>query len=317
MFNWIENLFASLHDTVFESCVLPLVHALGWGGYAEQAFDATEFFLIGVIEVSLLALIMIPLEKWRPVETQTNTPDRRIDLIYTLLHRLGLLPLLMFAALLPLVDGLDGWLRLHDFIPPKLEDIFPSLNQRPLLSLLIYMAVLDFAGYWLHRAQHTFGWWWALHSLHHSQQQMHFWSDDRNHLLDSLILDAIFALLALVIGVPPGQFAASVVIMRCLQSLAHANLRMSFGRIGERLLVSPRFHRIHHAIGLGHEGVHQGCNFAVLLPVWDVLFGTARFDPVYPGTGIRDQLVGRHYGQGFWSQQWLGLKRLARHFTHS
>jgi sterol desaturase/sphingolipid hydroxylase (fatty acid hydroxylase superfamily) len=54
-----------------------------------------------------------------------------------------------------------------------------------------------------------------------------------------------------------------------------------------------------------------GANFAVLFPVWDVLFGTARFDDVYGPTGLRDQAAGRDYGRGFWAQQWLGLKRLA------
>ena len=42
------------------------------------------------------------------------------------------------------------------------------------------------------------------------------------------------------------------------------------------------------------------------------LSGTADFQPKYPATGVRDQVErGRNYGCGFWSQQWLGLKRLA------
>jgi hypothetical protein len=44
--------------------------------------------------------------------------------------------------------------------------------------------------------------------------------------------------------------------------------------------------------------------------VWDVLFGTARFDDRFDATGIRDQLQGRDYGRGFWAQQWLGLTRM-------
>ena len=60
----------------------------------------------------------------------------------------------------------------------------------------------------------------------------------------------------------------------------------------------------------GHA-VLGGCNFGVLLPWWDMLFGTANFDLRYDPTGIRDQVEqGREYGQGFWSQQWRGLLRL-------
>ena len=54
-----------------------------------------------------------------------------------------------------------------------------------------------------------------------------------------------------------------------------------------------------------------GKNFGVLLPWWDMLFGTANFELRYDATGVRDQVEQRrNYGSGFWSQQWLGMKRL-------
>ncbi|MEO8297391.1 MAG: sterol desaturase family protein, partial [Burkholderiales bacterium] len=111
-----------------------------------------------------------------------------------------------------------------------------------------------------------------------------------------------------------------VAIVACTQlveNLAHVNARLSYGWLGERLLVGPRFHRSHHALGAGHEtagpGTLGGHNFAVLFPVWDLLFGTARFTGGTGPTGVRDQLPeegGRDYGRGFWAQQRLGLLRL-------
>jgi sterol desaturase/sphingolipid hydroxylase (fatty acid hydroxylase superfamily) len=309
VFQWIANQFAALHQWLFEGAVLPAVHAIGLGAYAEQAFDWTEIFLIGAIEISLLAVVLTALEKWRSVEIQPG-PGKYVDVIYTLLQRLGVIPLAIFLLLMPIVDGIDGWLRMHDFIPPKVEDALPFLHDQPLLSFLFYLVVLDFVAYWLHRWQHRINAWWALHALHHSQRQMSFWSDDRNHLLDDLLVDGAFALVALLIGVAPAQFVALIVASRVVESLSHANLRLSFGRVGDMLLVSPRFHRVHHAIGLGHEGSRRGCNFAVLFPIWDVLFGTANFAREFPATGVRDQLEGRDYGQGFFRQQLLGLKRV-------
>jgi len=42
-----------------------------------------------------------------------------------------------------------------------------------------------------------------------------------------------------------------------------------------------------------------------------VLFGSANFDLKFEPTGIRDQVeAGVDYGEGFWSQQRLGIKRL-------
>jgi sterol desaturase/sphingolipid hydroxylase (fatty acid hydroxylase superfamily) len=65
--------------------------------------------------------------------------------------------------------------------------------------------------------------------------------------------------------------------MRMIESLSRANGRIGFGRPGERLLVSPSYHRLHHAIIDGHTGPARGCNFTPLLPLWDILFGTADF----------------------------------------
>jgi len=309
MFEWIANQFAALQAVFFQGVVLPAMHAAGLSRYAELAFGATEFFLIGAIEIPLLALVLGAMEKWWPVEAQ-NPAEKRVDVIYTVLQRLGFVPLALFFLLTPLIDSLDAWLRLHDIIPWKLEDAIPALNDSPWLSFALYLVILDFVSYWLHRWQHRLDFWWSLHSLHHSQRSMGFWADDRNHLLDDVLMDGAFALVALLIGVPPGQFVMIVVASRVVESLSHANLRWHFGRVGEYLLVSPRFHRMHHGVGVGHEGALQGCNFAVLFPIWDVIYRTGNFELAYPQTGIRDQLDGRNYGAGFWEQQWLGLRRL-------
>jgi sterol desaturase/sphingolipid hydroxylase (fatty acid hydroxylase superfamily) len=187
-----------------------------------------------------------------------------------------------------------------------------------LVSFLLYLLLFDFVDYLIHRAQHRFGWWWQLHALHHSQRQMTLWSDQRNHLLDDVLRDAVFVAVALGVGIGPGQFVAVVACTQLLESLSHANVRLAFGPVLGRLLVSPAYHRLHHRIGLGHEsagpGTLGGHNFAVLFPVWDLLFRTWRMDGRYEPTGVRDQRPeegGRDYGRGFWAQQWLGLKRLA------
>ncbi len=312
LFASLGAVFTAVHSWVFMTVVQPLLFRFDGGGFMDEAYDGVEFFLLGLVQVAVLYAILRPLEAWRPAERWTDRRAVRVDVVYTLLHRLGLFSLVLFFVLDPLVDQLAGMLRLDGVSNFNLDDLWPGVTSIPIVAFVLYLVVLDLADYWIHRGQHRFRWWWGLHSLHHSQRQMSMWADDRNHLLDDLVRDGIFALLAVLIGVQPGQFVGLLIARRSLESLQHANMRLSFGRFGERLLVSPRFHRRHHAIGDGHEGVHRGCNFAVLFPVWDVLFGSANFEPGYPATGIRDQLDGRDYGRGFWAQQWLGLKRMVR-----
>jgi sterol desaturase/sphingolipid hydroxylase (fatty acid hydroxylase superfamily) len=107
------------------------------------------------------------------------------------------------------------------------------------------------------------------------------------------------------------QFPLLVLFLKFLESLSHANARVSFGRIGERLLISPRFHRAHHGILAAGE---KSCNYGAILPWWDMMFGTADFSREYVRTGdpsADSALTSGNYFQ----QQWAGLRRMARMLT--
>lgn len=320
MIQFLVDLFGVTQGWLFETIVQPFVFYFGLGEFTEQAFEGTEWFLVGLCEIVLLYCLLRPLEAWLPVHAFTDRNARWNDFFYTVLHRLGLFTILIVFVLDPWLDHLTGILHLQGIKTYSLDTLWPGMTDRPLVSFFIYLVVLDFFDYWYHRGEHHFHWWWGLHSLHHSQQNMNLWSDNRNHVFDDFLRDIYMALIALVVGVQPAQYVLLVSLSRMLQSLQHANVRIHFGPIGERLLVSPRYHRLHHAIGLGHEKPGAGTalgghNFAVLFPVWDILFGTAHFGKTFEATGIRDQLpapagTGRDYGHGFWRQQWLGARRM-------
>lgn len=311
----LVNAFSQMQQWLFEQLIAPLMFHIGLGNRLEDGYLGTGWLLVGLIQIALMLLVIAPLQRWRPVEPVTDKAAVRTDILYTLIHRLGLFRLAFFFTLEPLVDALFAWLRLVGVETWSVDALWPGVTDLAWVSFLIYLVLLDFVNYWVHRGQHQFDWWWSLHALHHSQRQMTMWTDNRNHLLDDVLRDGIFALLALLLGTAPEQFVAVVAFTQLSENFQHANLKVWFGPIGERLWVSPRFHRLHHSIGIGHESdgpqTLGGHNFGVLLPWWDILFRTANFDLRYDQTGIRDQVEqGRDYGDGFWSQQWLGLKRL-------
>lgn len=340
------QLFDTAQQWLFEVLVQPALFKLGLASVLEDGYAATGWLLVGLLQLVVMLAVIAPLERWRPVEPLRDWAAVRVDVLYTLIHRLGLFRLVLFFTVDPLWDALFGALRANGWRTLQLDALWPGVTDLPLVSLALYLLVFDFVDYWIHRGQHRFDWWWRLHSLHHSQRQMTLWSDNRNHLLDDLLRDTIIVLVAQCIGVAPGQFVAIVALTQLSENLHHANLRLWFGRLGERLWVSPRFHRLHHAIGIGtdmgtgiaHEahaaaagapgGAVQavqavqgrqgfGENFGVLLPWWDMCFGTANFEHRYAPTGVADQVQAgpdgrvRDYGRGFWAQQWRGLLRLA------
>lgn len=321
MFLFLADAFHKVQEFVFESAVQPVAFSWGLGNLLEDGYAATGWLLAGALQLLVMLVAFRALERWRPVEPVLDRPAVRVDVLYTLIHRLGLFRLAFFFLVDPLWDAIFGILSYHGVSSWQLDEalapLWPEFTDTAWFAFLAYLVVLDFIDYWLHRAQHGVRWWWGLHALHHSQRQMTMWSDNRNHLLDDLIRDSTLVIAARLIGIAPGQFVAVVACTQLIESLSHANVRMWFGPLFERVLVSPRFHRLHHSIGAGHEskgrGTLGGHNFAVLLPVWDILFRTADFSLRYDPTGIRDQLPeegGRDYGRGFWSQQWLGLKRM-------
>ncbi len=310
----LSDLFGHAQQALFESLVQPLMFSAGLGNLLEDGYRATGWLLLGLLQIALLLTVFAALERWRPVEPVTDRAAVRVDIIYTLIHRLGLFRVALFFTLDPLWADLIGELRVAGLPAWSVDQLWPGVTDGALVSFVIYLLLFDGVDYAIHRAQHRFNWLWQLHALHHSQRQMTVWSDNRNHLLDDVLRDSILVLVALLVGIAPGQFVAVVVLMQLLESLSHANVRLSFGFWGQRLLVSPQFHRYHHSIGGGHEshgaGTLGGQNFAVLFPLWDQIFGSANFENRYDATGVRDQLQGRDYGRGFWAQQRLGLLRL-------
>jgi sterol desaturase/sphingolipid hydroxylase (fatty acid hydroxylase superfamily) len=289
-----------------EHLVIPVLYASGLMRWEEIASGWVLFAVYGAVQVALTLAICMPLEKWRPVERWPDNKAVGVDIFYTVLSRVGVLPLVTFVLFYQVQVAMNGWLTDHGWIPPMLERVFPALLGRPVLTFVIYAIILDFADYWRHRVSHMVRWWWALHSVHHAQRQMTFWSDDRNHVLDDFIAFMWFGVIALAIGVPPMQFPLLVLVLRFIESLSHANARLSFGVVGERLLVSPRFHRAHHGVlAFGR----RSCNYGAVLPWWDMLFGTADFSTEFVPTG--DPSGDEALATGSWSaQQWSGLRRL-------
>ena len=291
-----------------EHLLLPLLYWLGLMEWEDVAHGWALFACYGAAQVAVTFAICLPLERWRPVEQWPDAKAVWVDVLYTAISRIGFLPLVTFVLFYQLQAGLTGWLTEHGWVAPTLERIFPPLMGHPLLVFVLYALILDFGEYWRHRLSHRFGWWWALHSLHHAQRQMTFWSDDRNHVLDEVIGFFWFTAIALLIGVPPAQFPLMVLGLRLLESLSHANARVSFGRVGDRLLISPRFHRAHHGVLAAGQ---RSCNYGAVFPYWDMLLGTADFGRAYARTGDPGAEEAMHTGT--WRQQQAaGVRRMLR-----
>jgi sterol desaturase/sphingolipid hydroxylase (fatty acid hydroxylase superfamily) len=160
------------------------------------------------------------------------------------------------------------------------------------LSLMIYIMAIELWAYLMHRAQHAWPFLWAMHSLHHSAEALSVVTGARHFWLENPLIAAVFPILGIVFKVPREVVMPIVLLYFLPDGFAHTNIRLSLGRFG-LLLNNPQYHRVHHSI----EPQHQNKNFCKMLPLFDVIFGTA-WKPgkdEFPATG----LVPRETASGF------------------
>jgi len=144
---------------------------------------------------------------------------------------------------------------------------------------------MDAANWLAHFADHRLGFLWRFHALHHSQEELSVLTSFRAH---PLMHTTGFVLATVpVVVLMPGRPIAPVLITIyvCIGTMQHANLRWTYGPAG-RVIVSPAYHRLHHA------REDQSINLGVVLTIWDVLAGRARFPSRRAAAG-RTGLEGR------------------------
>lgn len=134
------------------------------------------------------------------------------------------------------------------------------------LQGVFYLVLSDFALYWSHRLFHR-GAWWKYHAVHHASKDVDWISASRFHPVNLALGTAAVDVALLLVGVSPDIFIVIGPFTTITSCLVHANLNWNFGPL-RYVLVSPVFHRWHHATDVCDK------NFASTFSLWDRLFGT-------------------------------------------
>jgi sterol desaturase/sphingolipid hydroxylase (fatty acid hydroxylase superfamily) len=297
--------------TVTIDCAVRAIQSfLGVEGLTQSRTLALWLFFAacGVFELCLSTLLCSPIERFWPLTSWTQRNPIAADVTYAFFVRIVLFPLVAYFEFSWLREQFDGFLLTHSLVPLSLTALVPALVPRPAVVFFANFAILDVSDYWRHRLSHRYAWWYGIHSVHHAENQMTFWSDERTHVLEDTITYVWLIAVGIAIGVPSFQFPFLILCFRFVGSMAHSNTRISYGWLGNRVLVSPRFHRTHHALNAAGR---RSCNFGTALPWWDMLFGTARFhdNTIETGdAGAEPAMVTGSWGQ----QQVAGFRRMVR-----
>lgn len=149
------------------------------------------------------------------------------------------------------------------------------------VKLLLFYLVEDFGYYWIHRLMHTARF-WRVHRWHHSPAYMYWLAGVRATFPQCVLFNLPFiAALPILHSAPAWVFLLVLIEHLFRNDWMHMNVSWDSSWL-EWLIVTPRYHHIHHSEL--HE--HQASNLGSLLTVWDRLFGTY----VNPGL-VKDPLT--------------------------
>lgn len=216
------------------------------------------------------------------------------DVVYFVFTPLITKQVVRLALILPL-----GWLVLMRFtdkaaLQNQAYHGFGPLGAQPWWLQLIEVYVLgDFLGYWTHRLFHQ-GRWWPFHAVHHSSEDLDWLGSVRVHPVNDLVNKLAQAAPLLLLGFDPLVAASTAPFFTFYAVFLHANVNWDFGPL-RSVIATPVFHRWHHS----KDKEAWDKNFAGLLPLWDILFGTYYMPKGrYPENfGIHEPMPGSFLGQ--------------------
>ena len=157
-------------------------------------------------------------------------------------------------------------------------------------SIMVYVIAfigIDFAGYWVHRINHSINYFWNHHIIHHSSEEFNLACALRQSISNFFSISFIFLIPTAIIGVPPEVIAILAPLHLFAQYWYHTRL---IGKLGllEYIIVTPSHHRVHHAI----NNEYLDKNLSQVFIIWDKLFGTFQeeLEDVPPVYGVKRPL---------------------------
>ena len=179
----------------------------------------------------------------------------------------------------------------------------------PLAHMVILIVAIDGIEYAMHRLGHSSPLYWKFHCIHHSAEQLTPLTKFRVHFIDMTVFGTVKFLPAVALGLPKDLWMP-ILPLGFLQILSHFDLDWGYGWLG-KVVVSPRFHRVHHSC----DPAQCHANFGIIFSFWDYLFGTVAADlsrpKAYgvPGARVPDSFVHQFFYPFFLVAEELGWLR--------
>ena len=184
------------------------------------------------------------------------------ELGYPLVNALVSAPLILLLLSVLVTPVLQAYAPYH--LLAAVAEILPFVGQAFLALLVTDVAVYIEHRFIAHRPL------WEFHSLHHMTPEVSWLTYARVHPINGLTIAITSEVLHFVFGFGGPAVAVAGAIAGSLAIWEHSNMNFAWPKPLCYVLVSPRYHRWHHA----REAEAVDKNFCLIFPFLDLLGGT-------------------------------------------
>lgn len=195
-----------------------------------------------------------------------------------------------------------NWLQLHGV------GVLTMLPLPGWLRAVAAFLLLDLTDYFFHRLSHNVRWLWLMHAVHHSDPDVDVTTNLRQHPLHVVLTQLWNLVAAAAIGVPVWVFLLHAILELGFANLHHASIRWPrwIDRTLSWIVITPRMHWNHHS----PDHALTNSNYAVVLSIWDRVFGTLthakQADPSFGLASLKDNSW--HNAWGMLATPWRARK---------
>lgn len=236
----------------------------------------------------ILACIFIPLERIFALHNQkVFRRGWKTDATYFFTgHFIGRISAIALAVTLSLMTDLFN------------QELQSKIASQPIwLQFAEAIVISDMAYYIAHRLLHEVPWLWQFHAVHHSIERMDWLAAVRVHPCEQLFTQICKMMPLYWLGFTKETFAVYALYSAAIAFLIHANITIKFGPL-KWFVATPEFHHWHHT----QSPQMYNKNFAVQLPLLDLLFGTMYMPAkkMPERYGVSDSVPAGYVGQIFY-----------------
>jgi len=236
-----------------------------WAQQTVSSAALSYFLMIGreVATLYLWGMAFFFIERLRPAEPQTPffKRDFKTELCYPIFNAAFSTPIYTFLVLALTLGLLEPYTP--HYILGAHVTTWPYWGQ-----VLFALLVADAAVYIEHRFAHRVL--WDFHSMHHMAKEVSWLTWARVHPVNVITIGLVAVIMRFIFGFASEAIVTAGWIGAALSVWEHSNLDFKLPKPLCYLVVTPHFHRWHHASE--KEAIDK--NFCLIFPFIDLIMGT-------------------------------------------